>query len=70
MHFAVQGFGRTAAEQGGYQLLGIASTICFAVIAGIFTGLLLKMPAMRKLNNEELHNDEIYWEMPDAERSA
>lgn len=65
-----QGFGRTAAQQGGYQLLGIASTICFAVISGIFSGLFLNSSAMRRLDKDELHNDEAYWEIADSEKNV
>lgn len=58
-----QGFGRTATEQGGYQLLGIATTVLFAILAGLLTGLCLKSPAMRNLNKDEHHDDEVYWEI-------
>lgn len=58
-----QGFGRTAAEQGGYQLMGIATTVLFAILAGILTGLCLNSPAMRNLKKDELHDDEVFWEI-------
>lgn len=63
--FLDQGFGRTSAEQAGYQALAIASTILIAVIAGLITGLLLNLPMLRNLKKDEHHNDEIYWNVPE-----
>lgn len=60
-----QGFGRSASEQAGFQLIGVATTIAFAVIGGLLTGAILNMPVMRNLDKDEQHDDEIYWEVPD-----
>lgn len=62
---SLQGFGRSAAEQAGFQLLGIGSTIVFAVIAGCMTGAIMNMPLMRNLSKDEQHDDDVYWEVPD-----
>lgn len=65
-----KGFGRSALEQGGYQLLGITTTIIFAIIAGTFTGLFLNSSAMRNLKKDEHHDDEVFWEVPASEKIA
>lgn len=63
--FAFQGFGRTAAEQAGYQALGIVSTIVVAVFFGLLTGILLNLPALRNLKKDEHHDDDVYWNVPE-----
>lgn len=60
-----QGYGRTAAEQAGFQALAITSTILIAAIAGILTGLLLKLPMLRNLKKDEHHDDDVYWNVPE-----
>lgn len=59
-----QGYGRTAESQAGYQLLGIASTVAFAIVGGLITGLFLRSPSVRRLEKEKLHDDEDAWEVP------
>lgn len=61
----VQGFGRTALEQAGFQAMGIASTIVIAAIAGLVTGILLNLPMMRRLKKDEHHDDDVYWNVPE-----
>uniref|UniRef100_T1PDH0 Ammonium Transporter n=1 Tax=Musca domestica TaxID=7370 RepID=T1PDH0_MUSDO len=61
------GYDRTASAQAGYQLFGIAMTILVAIVGGILAGLVLKYTGFRKLQKEEQHQDELYWEVP-AER--
>lgn len=58
------GYGRTALQQGGFQLLSIVLTILMAIISGALTGLLLRSPNMRQLEKEKHHDDEVYWEVP------
>lgn len=60
----LQGYGRTAEAQAGYQLLGIASTVAFAIVGGLITGLFLRSPSVRKLEQDKLHDDEDAWEVP------
>lgn len=65
----VGGFGRSALQQGGYQLAAIGLTILIAIVSGAVTGLFLKSPSMRKLTKEEHHDDSTYWETPATESS-
>jgi len=64
----IGGFGRTAYQQGGFQLIGISLTVVIAIAAGILTGLFLKSSAFRKLEKGEHHEDEVYWEVPESEK--
>lgn len=59
------GYGRTAVQQGCYQLLAIVITVVFAMVGGIVTGAILKAVNMKKLDKEQHHLDEVYWEVPD-----
>lgn len=61
----MKGFGRTSAEQAGFQALGIISTIGIAVVAGLITGVILNLPMMRNLKKDEHHDDDVYWNVPD-----
>ncbi|TMW52670.1 hypothetical protein DOY81_002249, partial [Sarcophaga bullata] len=59
------GYDRAASQQAGYQLLGIGVTILVAIVGGILAGLVLKYTSFRKLQKEEHHQDELYWEVPE-----
>lgn len=51
--------------QGGYQLLGILSTVLIAIITGVITGFLIKSPSFRQLPKEQIHDDTEHWEVPE-----
>lgn len=59
------GLGRTAGTQAAYQAAALAVTIIVAVIGGMATGFILRMPIWDPLELEELHDDSDYWVMPD-----
>ncbi|XP_055911608.1 ammonium transporter Rh type B isoform X3 [Eupeodes corollae] len=58
------GYGRTALQQGGYQLLGIGVTVIIAIVGGLLTGVLLKAISFKKIDKEHQHLDEVFWEVP------
>ncbi|XP_037807424.1 ammonium transporter Rh type B [Lucilia sericata] len=62
------GYGREASSQAGYQLLGIGVTVLVAIVGGILAGLALKYTNFRKLQKEEHHQDELYWEVPNEQK--
>lgn len=68
--FGVHMYGRTAAEQAGYQVLGISVTIGVAVATGLLTGLLLRSRAVRSIEKAEHHDDARFWEVPSAAADA
>ncbi|XP_021708886.1 ammonium transporter Rh type A-like [Aedes aegypti] len=65
MHeMVIGGYGRSAAMQGAYQLLAILLTVVIAIMGGLCTGLVLKSPTMRQLEQDEHHKDDVCWETP------
>ncbi|XP_036337716.1 ammonium transporter Rh type B-B [Rhagoletis pomonella] len=59
------GYNRTASTQAGYQLCGIAVTLLVAIVGGVLTGAALKYTGVRKLQKDEQHQDELFWEVPE-----
>ncbi|XP_017486196.1 PREDICTED: ammonium transporter Rh type B-like, partial [Rhagoletis zephyria] len=59
------GYNRTASTQAGYQLCGIAVTLLVAIVGGVLTGAALKYTSVRKLQKDEQHQDELFWEVPE-----
>jgi ammonium transporter Rh len=60
------GLGRTAVEQGGYQIACLATTLGIAIFGGAVTGLLLKTRLFEQINDEhDLFADEKNWIVPD-----
>ncbi|XP_059619508.1 ammonium transporter Rh type B [Phlebotomus argentipes] len=58
------GYGRSAVEQAGYQLLGILSTVAIAIVGGLLTGVFLRSPSVRIIPRDKQHDDEDSWEVP------
>jgi ammonium transporter Rh len=56
------GFGRTAVEQGGYQMLAMLCTLGVAIFAGVLAGLIMKLPIFGPIKeNEDMFKDEPFW---------
>lgn len=55
---------RSPAEQGGFQVAGLVATLAIALASGTLTGFLMKLPIWDQLLQEELFDDEAFWEMP------
>jgi hypothetical protein len=59
------GLGRTAGEQAGYQIAALFMTLGMAVIGGIVTGLILRLPVFEQVDKIELmFDDEESWLIP------
>ncbi|XP_052864825.1 ammonium transporter Rh type A [Anopheles cruzii] len=67
LHYVVGGYGRTGAKQAVFQLMAIGLTLVIAVVGGLITGLILKSPSVRVLEEDELHKDDVFWETPSEE---
>lgn len=61
----MQGLGRTSRMQATYQLIGIVSTVAIAIVGGALTGIILNTRAMRQLEKDAHHDDDIYWNVPE-----
>ena len=71
----------TAGEQAGVQFAALGITLCFAIVGGILTGLIIKMPCFlppeakksgcctigESNNRGYWYKDEHYWEVPEDE---
>ena len=60
-----QSEGRTYLGQIGYQAATLGSTIAIAVIGGLITGFILRLPLFNDEHPSAYHNDSTHWETPD-----
>ncbi|KAK3600171.1 hypothetical protein CHS0354_018229 [Potamilus streckersoni] len=55
------GDGRSALQQGGFQMLALLVTLCIAILGGILTGFLLKLPIFNAPKKGHLFDDQDFW---------
>ncbi|XP_053680936.1 ammonium transporter Rh type A [Anopheles nili] len=67
LEYVIGGYGRSGAKQGAFQLMAIGLTMLIAIAGGLLTGLILKSPSVRQLEEHELHKDDAFWETPSEE---
>uniref|UniRef100_A0A336M835 CSON012444 protein n=1 Tax=Culicoides sonorensis TaxID=179676 RepID=A0A336M835_CULSO len=67
LEYVVGGYNRTATQQGTYQLIGIIVTICIAMVGGVISGLILKLPSWNRLTPIDLHRDDVHWIIEEEE---
>jgi hypothetical protein len=64
--YASGGLGRTGSSQGGYQIAAVALTVGVALVGGIITGYIMKLPIIEQVDDEEeMFDDEPYWITPE-----
>ncbi|XP_069115396.1 ammonium transporter Rh type A-like isoform X2 [Argopecten irradians] len=56
---------RSANEQAGYQLAALATTLGIAIVGGLLTGLVMRLPVWDDPEDEYLYDDRDYWEVSD-----
>jgi ammonium transporter Rh len=61
------GLGRTAHQQGGYQIAALAMTLAVAIVGGLVTGLILRLPFFGKVPSSHLFDDTMSWEVPEPD---
>lgn len=59
------GYGRSALSQAGYQALALNVTILIAIVGGVITGFILKLPIWDQPKESQLFDDFSYWEIPE-----
>jgi hypothetical protein len=60
------GLGRSASTQAWFQLAALAMTIGFAVVSGILTGIIMRLPIFEQIRSEEdMFTDRDNWHTPD-----
>ena len=61
------GDGRSASTQAGYQIAGLGMTLGMAIVSGIITGLILKLPIFEQIKEtSQMFEDDLYFQMPDT----
>lgn len=59
------GSGRSGLEQGGFQIAALAVTLAMAIVGGLVTGLVMRLPIFEQVHDEEeLFDDEPNWVTP------
>ncbi|KAM9475353.1 solute carrier family 12 member 5b isoform 3-T3 [Clarias gariepinus] len=58
------GLGRTAQEQALYQVAALASTIVVAIVGGVLTGLVLRLPYLASPTDVFCFDDEPFFNIP------
>ncbi len=59
------GDARPALAQVGFQAAALGVTIGLAVVGGLITGFILRIPALNDEYPSALFNDHVHWETPD-----
>ena len=64
--FSAGGDGRTPVQQGGFQIAGLALTLGMAIVGGLITGLVMKLPCIERFDDEEdMFDDGPNWKTPE-----
>ncbi|NP_001279347.1 ammonium transporter Rh type A [Callorhinchus milii] len=58
---------RTAIQQAGFQAAGLGATLVVAIVGGAITGFIISLPIWGQPPDQNCFDDQIYWEVPDAE---
>ena len=58
------GIHRTAATQAGFQAAGLALTLAVAIVGGLFTGTVLRLPLFASPDNDSYFDDSLNWHVP------
>ncbi|XP_011496592.1 PREDICTED: ammonium transporter Rh type A [Ceratosolen solmsi marchali] len=59
------GWNRSAGQQAAYQLLALAVTLAVAIVSGLITGFILRMPICGNIAEEQKFDDIVLWEFED-----
>ena len=51
--------------QAGFQAAALGLTLVIAIVSGVVTGFILRLPVFEQIKNEdELFEDHLFWEIP------
>lgn len=56
---------RSGGMQAAYQAAALATTLAIALVGGVVTGLLLKLPIWGQPGAEQIFDDTDFWEIPE-----
>jgi len=58
--------GRSAIIQGGFQMAALALSVAIALLGGLLTGLIMRLPFVEQFeNSDEMFDDESNWITPE-----
>ena len=57
--------GRSALVQGGYQIAAVVLTLAIAIVSGSITGLIMRIPILEQIEEDDLFDDSPHWIVPD-----
>lgn len=61
------GLGRTAWTQGAYQLAALGMTLLVSIVAGVLTGLVMRLKVFEQVReDDEMFDDEPNWNVPEG----
>ncbi|XP_078069056.1 ammonium transporter Rh type A-like [Mustelus asterias] len=58
---------RSGIEQAGYQAAGLGASLAVALIGGVITGFILRIPFLGQPPDQKCFDDQTYWEVPNGE---
>ncbi|XP_072107553.1 ammonium transporter Rh type A-like [Mobula birostris] len=58
---------RSAMRQAGYQAAGLGTSVAVALVGGLITGFILRIPIWGQPPDQNCFDDHIYWEVPGSE---
>lgn len=62
------GKGYSGKKQGGFQFLALVVTLGIAIVSGVITGFIMKIPILDQVHDEdELFEDTMFFNVPDSE---
>lgn len=65
------GAGRSALSQALFQLASLGLTLGIAIVGGVITGFLIKVPLFEQVKDDEaLFEDRLFWEVPEDEEHS
>lgn len=57
--------------QAGFQAAALGLTLAIAIVSGVITGFVLKLPIFEQVkNDEDLFEDYHFWEVPHDEETS
>ena len=64
------GLGRSAAQQGGYQIAALCVTLSVACISGVVVGFIIKLPIFGRIRKvDDMFHDKLLWILPESEEN-
>ena len=65
--FKEGGLGRSSLDQGLFQLAALGVTLLIAIVSGLITGFIMKLPIFEQIKDtEDMFDDEPNWHVPEG----